>query len=132
MGGLTIGLGATRIKGGAVTILGLDTIVAAANDTSNVLILWDENLTGDFTIQYYVRNVAGNTKVKLYYQESNDSLGWFNTTLIDSCVAGDSALVNFDPNPVQYVRFYADGFGSSGDSSTVKIILKSAVRQSRR
>ena len=89
-----------------------------ASDTITIIYQFvGRELTGAFTLQYHVLSVAGDTAVKLYYSESNDySHGWYNATKIDSCVEEDSALVDFDPRPCQYIKLDWTGFGAAGDT----------------
>jgi hypothetical protein len=93
-----------------------DTLIAT--DTLRIIYqLIGRELTGDFTLQTDVDSIDGAMKAKVRYWESNDyTHGWFNMTLIDSCVSKDSTLVEFTPKPCLYVLIEWIGFQSTGDS----------------
>jgi len=87
--------------------------------------LYTRDLKGEYSIQWLVTNIAGVTKVKLHEEFSNDSVSWYERTLIDSCVAADSGYVSKKFKVAQFVRYTWKAWGTAGvDTNEVKYWIK--------
>ena len=82
-------------------------------------------LTGDFSLQYYIRTLTGDDTVAVFRREySLDSLGWFNRITIDSVIKADSALIeDWEIDPVLFMRLQWQAVNGAGDTVEVKHIF---------
>lgn len=86
--------------------------------------LYTRDISGEYSIQWRVINVAGVTKVKLHEEFSNDSVSWYERTLIDSCVAADSGYLSQKFKVAQFARYTWKAWGSDADTVEVKYWIK--------
>lgn len=126
---LAIGYAAKQdILAGVNTVIPLDTIIVGDSIKSSNLNMWADKQRGFYNLTYFIQKSKNNVKVKLYVEETFDTLyGYFNRTLIDSCVAAESTLMKFDApylSGAPWSRFVVKGFGAAGDCTGVFIQLQ--------
>ena len=85
-------------------------------------------IEGSYSWQYYVRNIAGDTKLYIYTAISNDGKTYFNRTIIDTVAADDSVMILNAFNPVKYWQIILIGYGVDGDTIQYEDYIKPALK----
>ena len=118
--------------GGLRTVISLDTLLAADTTEGNFQMLFTNEMAGEYYLDYFITNLNGNTKWKLYHVYGNDTTAMVDTVLVDSLQAEKNGSLAAKLKAAYYHQWYAVSFGAGNDSITVEATVNAAQLPSSR